>query len=92
MNPIIYLLTTIISLINLLLIVYIVISLLISFNILNRNQPLVAKIYYALGRLLEPMLEPIRKLLPDLNGIDISPIFLIIALNFLEYALVYYFA
>lgn len=90
MNPIIYLLTSVISLINFALIVYIIISLLISFNILNRHQPLVAKIYYALGRLLEPMLKPIRKYLPDLNGIDISPIILILFLNFLEYALVFY--
>ncbi len=92
MNPFIYLLTSIISLISFLLIVYIVISLLISFNILNRNQMLVSKVYYALGRLLEPLLEPIRKLLPDLNGLDISPILLIIILNFLEYALIYYLA
>lgn len=92
MNPFIYLLTSIISLISFLLIVYIVISLLISFNILNRNQTLVSKVYYALGRLVEPLLEPIRKALPDLNGIDISPIILIILLNFVEYALIYYLA
>lgn len=92
MNPLIYLLTTLISLLNLLLIVYVVISLLLSFNILNRNQPLVSTIYQALGRLLEPLLQPIRKLLPELNGIDVSPILLIIALNFVEYSLIYYLA
>ena len=90
MHPLIYLVTSLISLINLALIIYIVISLLISFNILNRHQPLVSKIYYALGRLLEPLLEPIRRFLPDLNGLDVSPIVLIIGLNFLEYALIYY--
>lgn len=90
MAPFVYLLTSIISLITLTLIVYIIVSLLISFNILNRHQPVVAKINYALGRLMEPMLEPIRKLLPDLGGIDISPVILILLLNFLEKALVYY--
>lgn len=90
MHPLVYLLTSLLSLVNFALIAYIIINLLISFNILNRQQPLVSKIYYALGRLLEPLLEPIRKFLPDLNGIDISPIILIIILRFLEYALVYY--
>lgn len=92
MNPIIYLINSLIELINLALIVYIVLSLLISFNILNRNQPLVAKVYYALGRLMEPLLEPIRRFLPDLNGIDISPIILIMLLNFVQYSLAYYLA
>lgn len=92
MHPLVYLLTSVISLINLALFIYIIISLLISFNILNRHQPLVSKIYYALERLMEPMLRPIRKHLPDLNGIDVSPIVLILLLNFLEYALVFYLA
>ncbi len=92
MNPIIYLLTNIIAIVNLLLFIYIIISVLISFNILNRNQMLVSKVYDALGRLFEPILAPIRKMLPDMNGIDFSPIILIIGLNFLEYALAYYFA
>ncbi len=90
MLPFIQLINSIISLISFALIIYIIISLLISFNILNRHQPVVAKIYYALGRLMEPMLEPIRKLLPDLGGIDISPILLILLLNFVQNALVYY--
>lgn len=91
MHPIIYLISTLISFISLALFIYIIISLLISFNILNRHQLLVQKIYYALGRLFEPMLRPIRNALPELGGIDVSPIVLILLLNFIEYSLVYYF-
>ncbi len=89
-HPLIYLITSVISLISLALFIYIIISFLISFNILNRHQGLVSTIYQALERLFEPMLAPIRKYLPDLNGIDISPIVLILILNFLEYAIHYY--
>jgi len=92
MHPLIYLLSSVLSLINIALIVYIVISLLINFNILNRHQPLVSRVEYALGRLLEPLLRPIRQMLPDMGGIDLSPIVIILLLQFLEYALVYYLA
>lgn len=90
MHPIVYLLSSLISLLSFVLLVYVILSLLISFNILNRHQPLVSRVYYALERLLEPLLSPIRRTLPDLGGIDISPVILILLLNFLEYAITYY--
>jgi hypothetical protein len=46
----------------------------------------------ALHRLTEPFLGPIRRMLPDLGGIDISPIVLLLALQFLRYLIVYYAA
>ena len=90
MSPLLYLLSSIIWLINTALFCYVIISLLISFEILNRHQPIVSRIYYALHRLLDPLLRPIRNILPDLGGIDVSPIILILLLNFLEYTLAYY--
>jgi YggT family protein len=59
-----------------------VVQTLISFKIINGFQPLVQKIMYALNRIVEPALSRIRKLLPDLGGIDISPIILILLINF----------
>jgi YggT family protein len=44
-----------------------------------------------LYRLTEPMLRPIRRFLPDLGGIDISPVVLLVGLYVLRYALNYYF-
>ena len=82
--PFLELFNTIFNLISLALLIWIILSWLISFDIVNPRQPIVNKVYYALSRLLEPMLKPIRKLLPDLGGIDISPILLIILLRFIQ--------
>lgn len=81
------LLVQIIDLYVLVLIVWTVMSVLISFKIVNSYQPVVQRIMTALDRLCEPALKPIRKLLPDLGGIDISPILLILLLNFIQNSL-----
>ncbi len=91
-NPIVYIVSQVISLINLALMVYIILGLLINFNVVNRWHPIVGKIYEALHKLFEPMLAPIRRRLPDLGGMDISPIVLILILNFLAYTLRWLFA
>lgn len=95
LNPFIELISNVIFLINLALIIYIVMGLLIHFDILNRGNPLVNRIYSTLARLLEPMLGRIRrvtsKFLPDLGGIDLSPIVLILLLHFINSALYSWF-
>ncbi len=92
LNPLIWLISTIIDLVELALIIWIVLSLLVAFNIVNRGHPLVDRVYYALNRMFEPMLRPIRRYLPDLGGIDLSPVVLILLLQFLQYSLFYLFA
>lgn len=95
LNPFIDLISNIVFLINLALLVYIVLGLLIHFDIVNRNSPVVLRVYSTLGRLLEPMLMRIRKAvgkyLPDLGGIDLSPIILLLLLNFIVNALYSWF-
>ena len=54
-------------------IAHIIMSWLINFNVLNRNQPLVWQIWTGLERLLEPIYRPIRNVLPNLGGLDLSP-------------------
>lgn len=94
-NPFIDLMSNIIFLINLALIIWVVLGLLIHFDIVNRYNPLVTRVYSTLGRLLEPMLGRIRrftsKFLPDLGGIDLSPIILILLLHFIDNALYSWF-
>lgn len=90
MNPFIQLLDTLINLFSLALLVWIILSWLIAFNIVNRHQPFVYKLNEVLSRLIEPVLRPIRRILPDLGGIDISPILLIILLQFIQNSLYYY--
>lgn len=90
MNPFVNLVVNIISLYNLVLFVYIVLSWLIGFGIVNKNQPVVRKIYEILFRLTEPVLARIRRYIPDLGGIDLSPIVLLFILYFLQDFIVYY--
>ena len=51
-----------------------IMSWLISFEVLNVRQPFVGQVWYTLQRILEPIYGPIRRVLPDLGGIDLSPI------------------
>ncbi|MBO6717326.1 MAG: YggT family protein [Rhizobiaceae bacterium] len=61
-----------------------VFSWLYAFQVVNPRNQLVASFANALYRLTEPALSPIRRFMPDLGGIDISPIVLLIILFFLE--------
>ena len=84
MNPFLWLILTIIDIYIWLLIASAVLSWLIAFNVVNTRNPLVANIGEFLYRITEPALRPIRNMLPNLGGIDISPVILIILLLFLK--------
>ena len=70
------------DLISMLLFVYIIISLLVSFNVINAYNQFVSIVYGTLRKLFEPVLGPIRNALPDLGGIDFSPIILFLILKY----------
>ena len=53
---------------------HIVMSWLINFQVLNLRQPIVAQLWYGLNRLLEPVYGRLRRVLPDLGGIDLAPL------------------
>lgn len=90
MYPFAVLISSVISLITIGLFAYIILGMLISFNVINGYQPIVQQVMTALKRLYEPMLRPIRKFLPDLGGLDISPIVLFLMLQFLDTSVRYY--
>jgi len=71
------------SIISFLLFIYIIFSLLISFNVINTYNQFVSIVYGTLVKLFEPILRPIRNALPDLGGIDFSPIIVFFALRYL---------
>jgi YggT family protein len=84
-----------ISLIVMLVIVQFVLSLLISFNVVSMHNDIVASIWRAVNVLLEPILAPVRRIMPDTGMIDLSPMILIIGLTivqivFKNLALAYY--
>ena len=84
MNPFLWLVDTIINLYIWILIASAILSWLVAFNVVNARNPIVANLGEFLYRVTEPALRPIRALLPNLGGIDISPVILIILLLFLK--------
>jgi YggT family protein len=83
-NPFLWLIDTLITLYIYVLIAAAVMSWLIAFNVVNSYNPTVRRIWDFLYRVTEPALRPIRAILPNLGGIDISPVILIIGLMFLR--------
>ena len=61
-----------------------VLSWLVAFNVVNTRNPVVAGIGEFLYRITEPVLRPIRNALPNLGGIDISPVVLILIIFFIQ--------
>jgi YggT family protein len=61
-----------------------VLSWLIAFNVVNPRSPVVHTVGEALFRITEPVLRPIRNLLPNLGGIDVSPVILLLLIGFLR--------
>jgi YggT family protein len=67
-----------------------ILSWLIAFNVVNTRNQFVAAVAEFLYRITEPMLGPIRRRLPNLGGLDISPIILILIIIFIERVIMYY--
>jgi len=73
-----------ISIIIVLVISQFVLSLLISFNVVNMQNNFVAALWKAINALLDPMLNPVRRIMPNTGAIDFSPLVLIVGLNVLN--------
>ncbi len=58
----------------------VIMSWLIQFDVLNVRQPLVYQIWSMLNRILEPLYAPIRKVIPPMGGIEITPLVLLVTL------------
>ena len=69
-------------------IAHVIMSWLINFQVLNLRQPLVAQIWDGLNRLLEPIYQPIRRVLPDTRPLDLAPLVaFIIVISLRDYIL-----
>jgi YggT family protein len=82
MNPVHWLIDTVLELYIWIVIATVILSWLVAFNVINRRNPFINQVGEFLFRVTEPALRPIRNTLPNFGGIDISPMVLILLLIF----------
>lgn len=70
--------------------VTVILSWLVAFNVINRHNQFVDAVWRTCVALTEPLLKPIRSILPNMGGIDLSPIILLIAVNAVRYGMNHY--
>lgn len=75
--------------------IYIVVAMaifswLLAFNVINVHNNFVRGLWRFLDAVTEPVLRPIRGLMPNLGGIDISPVILLLLITFLQRVIIYY--
>lgn len=88
MTSILQILLLILDIAYYVILVHIIMSWLINFQVLNLRQPLVAQLWNGLNRLLEPLYGRIRSILPTLGGLDLAPLVVLIAVFALRIVLV----
>jgi YggT family protein len=84
MSMIIGIIGYLLSILSTIIFVQFVMSILISFNVINTYNDFVAGLWKALNVLTEPLYRPIRKILPDLGAIDFSPAVVLILINIIQ--------
>ena len=83
MFALIQILELITQIIVMLVIVQFVIGLLFAFNVVNASNQFLFQLYRSINALLEPVLGPIRRIMPDTGAIDFSPLVLVLVLQIL---------
>ena len=71
-------------------IIYVISSMLISFNIINTNNRIISIVMDFLFKLIEPLLRVIRNVIPNFGAIDVSPVILIIIIEAFQYIMTKY--
>ncbi len=65
-----------------------IMSWLLAFNVLNPRQQFVQQVWGGLSRMLEPLYRPVRRILPQMGGLDLAPLVVLIGIYALEIILV----
>ena len=86
-NPIIALLEYLLDLYWWVVVIAVIVSWLIAFNVINLHNNFVRQMVRALDALTEPVFRQIRRVVPPVGGLDLSPIIVLIAIWFLQYCL-----
>ncbi len=69
-------------------IAHFIMSWLIRFEVLNIRQEFVGQVWYGLERILDPIYSRVRRIMPDLGGIDLSPIVVLVGIEILRIFLI----
>lgn len=64
--------------------IYFAMSWLINFQVLNLRQPMVGQVWYWLHRITEPVFTPLRRVIPQVWGLDFTPVVVLLAITLLE--------
>ena len=87
LNPVIWLVDTVLGLYTFVIIAAVVSSWLIAFGVLNTSNQIVRQIVQVLYALTEPLFRQVRRIIPPIAGLDLSPIVVLIGVQFLNYVL-----
>lgn len=87
MITIVGVLSIIANVIVMLVIVQFIISLLFAFNVISPRNEFLIQVFRSINSLLEPLLRPIRRVMPDTGMVDFSPLVLILLINIVIYVL-----
>ena len=90
MSPIFAIPLMALAILRMIILVHVIMSWLISFNVVNPYQPIVAQIWNGICQLLEPVYRPIRRFIPPFGGIDLTPLVALFGVYALEYIISYY--
>lgn len=84
MYAIFWLIDTILTMAFWIIIIHVIMSWLINFNVINIRQPFIYQLWQGLNRLTEPVYRPIRRILPDLGPIDLAPMIAMLGILFFQ--------
>tara|TARA_Y100000590_G_scaffold117229_1_gene133995 strand:- start:3829 stop:4110 length:282 start_codon:yes stop_codon:yes gene_type:complete len=90
MKSLLFLIIQIIDLYQLVLIIYVIATWLVGFRIINTTNAFVYSILTALYKICEPSMRIVKKFIPTFGNIDISPIIVFIALEFIKRVIIEY--
>jgi len=88
-NPVIALIMLVLNLYWWVVIIAVIVSWLIAFNVINTYNNFVRSLLRALGSLTEPVFRQVRKVVPPIGGLDLSPMIVLVVIWFIQYSLVW---
>ena len=91
-NPFVWLILTLLDIYTWIVIAAVVMSWLVAFGVINTYNQFARSVVHLLSALTEPVFRAVRSVIPPIGGLDISPLIVLIGLQFLSYLVAYYLA